>query len=87
MNKSKKRNKKNTKRKIKNKTLRKNKKKYIKGGTTIYYMDTDNVKHTNLTYNGLPFFRKVFINPPHNEEQKYLIGLTYNSNLYFYFCN
>jgi serine/threonine protein kinase len=61
-------NKKSKKRKIKNKTLRKNK----KGGTTIYYMDKDKVEHTNLTYNGLPFFRKVYINHPHNEEQKYL---------------
>lgn len=52
--------------------LRRNKKNYIKGGTNIYYTDTDNVKHSDLTYNGLPFFRKMYINPPPNEEQKYL---------------
>ena len=62
----------NKKRKIKNKTIRKNKKNYNKARGTIYYMDKDKVEHTKLTYNGLPFFRKVYINPSHNEEQKYL---------------
>jgi serine/threonine protein kinase len=56
----------------KSKYLRKNKKKGITGGSTIYYTDTDTVEHSTLTYNGVPFFRKVYINPPNNEEQKYL---------------
>ena len=80
---SKKSNKINKKHKIKNKTLRKNRKSknkisiknkkfYKKGGTTIYYIDTDEVKHPDITYNGTQFFRKVFSKHP-TEEGKYLI--------------
>jgi serine/threonine protein kinase len=67
----------NKKRKIKNKTLRKNRKSkknkkiYKKGGTTIYDMDTDAVEHPDITYNGFPYFRKLYSKNP-NEEQKYL---------------
>ena len=63
--------KKNKNRKRKNKTLKKNK----KGGSIIYDTDTDTVKNSNLTYNGFPFFRKVYINPPKNEEQRYVISI------------
>ena len=75
---------KNKNRKRKNKTLKKNKnckkknktlKKNKKGGSIIYDTDTDTVKNSNLTYNGFPFFRKVYINPPKNEEQRYVISI------------
>jgi serine/threonine protein kinase len=47
--------------------------KLLAGGTTIYYINTDNVIHSNLTYDGLPFFRKVYINPSsRNNQEKYL---------------